>query len=137
VILVANQKGQDEDPGQSVKHRPDEDRTMLSPGPDPMARPTPADLLVLADIAEILDDPGLAARWRWQARQAMKPASLRADLNADPATASALIADLSAQTGSLEKAYTLLGPDPAPPPADGSEQVAMLDALRDPRQWTR
>jgi hypothetical protein len=85
---------------------------MLSPGPDPMARPTAADLLILADIVEILGDPGLATRWRWQARQAMKPASLRADLDADPATASALIADLSSQTGSLEKAYMLLGPDP-------------------------
>lgn len=104
---------------------------------DPMARPTPADLLVLADAAEVLDDPGLAARWRWQARRAMHPVALRAELEADPATASALIADLSAQTGSLEKAYTLLGPDPAPPPADGGEAIAMLEAPGDPRRWAR
>jgi hypothetical protein len=104
---------------------------------DPMARPTPADLLVLADIAEILGDPDLARCWRWQARQAMRPASLRADLQADPTTASALIADLSAQTGSLDKAYILLGPDLAPSPTDGGELAAMLEAPRDPRRWTR
>jgi hypothetical protein len=103
-----------------------------------MARPTPADLLILADIAEILDDPDLARHWRWQARQAMRPAALRAELEADPSTASALIADLSAQTRSLEAAYRLLGPDPAPPPAaDGGELVAMLEAPGDPRRWTR
>jgi hypothetical protein len=106
-------------------------------GRDPMARPTPADLLLLAEIAEVLDDPGLAAQWRWQARRAIRPAALRAELEADPSTASALIADLSAQTGSLEKAYMLLGPDPAPPPADGSEKVAMLDAPGDPRRWAK
>jgi hypothetical protein len=105
---------------------------------DPMARPTPFDLLVLAQIAEVLDDPALAAQWRWQARRAIRPAALRADLEADPSTASALIADLSAQTGSIEKAYTLLGPDPAPAPAaDGGEKVAMFEASGDPRRWTR
>jgi hypothetical protein len=107
-------------------------------GHDPMARPTPADLLILADIAEILDDPGLASRWRWQARNAMRPASLRAEMEADSSTASALIADLSAQTGSLDKAYMLLGPDLTPAPAaDGAEPVAMIEAPRDPRRWTR
>jgi hypothetical protein len=106
-------------------------------GRDPMARPTPFDLLVLAEIAEVLDDSGLAAQWRWQARRAIQPAALRADLKADPSTASALIADLSAQTGSLDKAYGLLGPDPAPSPADGGELVAMFEAPGDPRRWTR
>lgn len=105
---------------------------------DPMARPSAADLLVLADIAEILDDPDLARRWRWQARQAMRPAALRAELEADPSTASALIADLSADTRSLEAAYRLLGPDPAPtPPADGGEPLAMFEPPADPRRWTR
>lgn len=110
---------------------------MIAPEVDPMARPTPADLLILADIAEILGDPGLAAQWRWQATRAMHPAQLRAELDADPATASALIADLSAQTGSLDKAYRLLGPDPAPAPTDGGAQGAMLEAPSDPRRWTR
>lgn len=107
-------------------------------GRDPMARPTPFNLLVLADIAEVLDDPGLAAQWRWQARRAMGQAALRADLEAEPSTASALIADLSAQAGSLEKAYTLLGPDPAPAPtAHGGEAVAMFEAPGNPRRWAR
>lgn len=105
---------------------------------DPLDRPiSPAGLLILADIAEVLDDPDLARRWRWQARQAMGPASLRAEMEARPAESSALIADLSAQTRSLEAAYRMLGPDPAPPPADGSEKVAMLEAPGDPRRWAR
>ena len=102
-----------------------------------MARPTPADLFVLAGIAEVLDDPDLARRWRWQAGQAMRPLELRADLASNPTTACALIADLSARTGSLEGAYRLLGPDPAPPPADGGEADRMFEPPGDPRRWAR
>jgi hypothetical protein len=104
---------------------------------DPMARPTPADLLILADIAEVLDDPGLAALWRRQARKAMRPASLRAEVEADQVTGCALHADLSAQFGSLAKVYDFLGPDPAPAPVDGGDEVAMCEPPGDPRRWTR
>ncbi len=66
----------------------------------------------------------------------MRLAALRADLETDPTTASALLADLSAQAGSLGKAYGLLGPDPTPPPDDG-ETPPMLEAPGDPRRWAR
>jgi hypothetical protein len=118
-----------------------------------MARPTPADLLILAGIAEVLGQVGddrelldVAARWRQEGRRAMQPAALRAELQAHPETASALIADLSAQTGSLEKAYDLLGPDPALPPplpvpapaaVDRGEAHGLFEAAGDPRRWAR
>jgi hypothetical protein len=135
-------------PTPSRSTTPDQPSIAPARDSDPMARPTPADLLVLADIANVLGEVGedrelldLAARWRWQARAAMRPAALRAELEASPAEASALIADLSAQTGSLEKAYRLLGPDPAPvPPADGSEAGSLFDpgmSRDDLRRWTR
>jgi hypothetical protein len=102
-----------------------------------MARPTPADLLILANIAEVLDDAALAREWRRQATRALRPAALRAEVEADRVTGCALLADLSTQFGSLAKVYDLLGPDPAAAPVDGGDEVAMCEPPGDPRRWTR
>lgn len=107
---------------------------------DPMSSPTPADLLILADIAEILEDPDLAAEWRAIAYKAMQPVALRVELRRRPALASALVAELSVRLGSLDAAYELLGSAaPGAEPDDGERPGGLVDPddYRDPGRWAR
>jgi hypothetical protein len=117
---------------------------------DPLDRPiTPQDLLVLAAIAEVLDDPELAARWRWQALRVLelpaRRAALHGELRAHPRFTSATIAEYSGQLGSLDAVDDLAGlglgpgrpPAPPPPSTDGGDQPALFQPPPDPRRWAR